>query len=81
MERIQKRRRDTEPLCLRLWGDVFLFEEKIDTNQKVITWVTEKELESCEVTGIPGAKELILGGQGTGYLRQRRWLWEAIAKH
>ena len=34
MGRIQKRRRDTEPLWLRLWGDVFLFEEKIDTNQQ-----------------------------------------------
>lgn len=55
MERIQKRRRDTEPLCLRLWGDVFLFEEKIQIN-KVITWVTEKELEAVKLQEFQGPR-------------------------
>lgn len=68
--------------CVSGFGVMCFYLRKRHTQiNKVITWVTEKELESCEVTGIPGTKELILGGRGTGYLRQRRWIWEAISKH
>ena len=34
--------------------------------------------ESCEVIGILGTKELILGGYGTGHLGQRKWIGKEL---